>query len=543
MVDRNLKSDRIFKLIIVDDEAEIREGISRAIPWADYGISVIGLAKNGREALRMIADLEPDMMLLDIRMPVMDGLEVLEKLPERKPTPKVAILSGYDDFKYCRQALRSGVSDYLLKPCRPRDILNAIQKMREQILAEENKASQWEYLQEQFRENLDLLREKLLIYLIQHETIDIKTALVRWQLYEMEVIPQDMGVALVRIDNLRTLAQSSGKELELTKLAVHNLIRDTLRTAPVLKHMICDYNDDLLVLWNLARENIEIFTARMESLRQKVTISLGVTVTIGLGEPAAGPANLYTAFNTAFLAVEQGFWEGPDRIIRYTQVTQDGFLVHNISLQEENAIIQCIRTSDFEGLDPALDTFFANLARPGIYSKDDVQRVVTALICSVYHVCAERGLNTEKIFGPNLAILGELNRTATLNALKSKIRNCLNIIIEQYPAHKNQWKVVNSALKYIEENLAEDLSLEIVAQKVFVSSGYLSTIFKQVLQKNFVDCLHEIRMKRAKELLRDFHAKIYEIATQVGYKDEKYFSQIFKKMTGMTPNQYRDTVR
>jgi Response regulator containing CheY-like receiver domain and AraC-type DNA-binding domain len=543
MIEPDIKSARIFKLLIVDDESEIREGINRSIPWADYGITVTGLAKNGREALRLIADEEPDMMLLDIRMPVMNGLEVLEKLPQRQPAPKVVILSGYDDFKYCQQALRSGVADYLLKPCRPQDILAAVQKMREQILAEENEAGQREYLQRQFRENLDLLREKLLIYLIQHETIDIQTALVRWQLYEMELRPQNMGVALVRTDNLKTLAHTSGQELELSKLAVRNLIRDALSAAPALKHIICDYNDDLLVLWHLEQENTEMFSARMERLRQNVRISLEITVTIGLGKPAADPAGLYAAFNSAFLAVEHGFWEGPDRIIHYSQAAGDGFLINNISLQEENAIIQCIRTSDYERLDSALDGFFAPLSRPGMNSRDEVQRVVTALICSMYHVCAERGLNTEKLFGPNLAILDELAHTATLNELKQKIRACLNLIIEQYPSHKNQWKVVNSALKIIAENLAEDLSLEIVAQKVFVSSGYLSTIFKQVLQKNFVDCLHEIRVEKAKELLRDFHAKVYEVSIQVGYKDEKYFSQIFKKITGMTPNQYRDTVR
>ena len=254
-----LKSERKLKLIIADDEAEIREGINRAIPWNENGIEVVGLAFNGREALRMIEAFEPDILLLDIRMPVMNGLEVLEKLPEQKKLPKVAILSGYDDFSYCRQALRSGVSDYLLKPCRPQEILAVIGRIREQILTAECEASKWQYLQEQFRENLGLLREKLLIYLIQHETMDPEMGLVRWRLYEMEITPQDIGVALVRIDNLKTTEYSSGADLEFTKLAVRNAMKDCLQTKPALKNMICDYNDDLLVLWNLTEESPETF--------------------------------------------------------------------------------------------------------------------------------------------------------------------------------------------------------------------------------------------------------------------------------------------
>jgi two-component system response regulator YesN len=537
-----LKSERKLKLIIVDDEAEIREGINRAIAWTDHGIEVAGLANNGREALRMIETLEPDMLLLDIRMPVMSGLEVLEKLPEQKKIPRVAILSGYDDFNYCQQALRSGVSDYLLKPCRPQDILAVIRKMREQILTTENEARKWDYLQSQFRENLGLLREKLLIYLIQHETMDPQMGLIRWRLYEMEISPENIGVALVRTDNLKTPDHMSGEDVEFTKLAVRNAIKDCLQNVPALQNMICDYNDDLLVLWNIAAEDLQAFTVRMEGLRQRVAATLGVTVTIGIGEPAALPCNLYASFNSAFFAVEQGFWEGPNQIIHYSQISNDGCMNSNSSIHEEDTIIQCIRTSDNERVYMALDAYFENVARPGVNTKEEVQRLVTALICSIYHVCVERGLDTDKIFGPNLAILGELGRTTTIHELKQKIRACLNMIFELYPSHKTQWKVVNNALKYMEENYSEDLSLESVAQKVFVSAGYLSTIFKQVLQKNFVDSLHEIRVQKAKERLGDHHAKIYEIAVAVGYKDEKYFSQIFKKITGMTPNQYRDSV-
>ena len=169
--------------------------------------------------------------------------------------------------------------------------------------------------------------------------------------------------------------------------------------------------------------------------------------------------------------------------------------------------------------------------------------MITALICSVYHVCLERGINTDAIFGPNLAILDELPRFETLQELHGRILSCFKAIITLHPRQKTQWKMVAQAVNYIEEHYREDLNLENVAKVVFVSPGYLSASFKGVLQKNFVDYVTEVRIKRAKELLKDFHLKIYEIALQIGYKDEKYFSQIFKRSTQMTPNQYRDTLK
>jgi two-component system response regulator YesN len=264
-------NERNITLLIVDDELEIREGMNRSVPWAENGITVIGTAANGREALRLIETMNPDIVLLDIIMPLMNGLEVLDHLPGIKRTPEIIILSGHDDFKYCQHALRHGAADYLLKPCHPQEILAVINNLKRQILAFEAQSGQPQHL----------------------------------------------------------VAQSS--------------------------------------------QNI-------------------------------------------------------------------------------------------------------------------------------------------------------------------------NQIREQQPLHKHSWKVVKHAVEYMENHFTENLNLEKVAQTVFVSPGYLSTLFKQELQRNFVDYLHEIRIRKAKELLANIHLKIYEVAIRVGYKDAKYFSQVFKKLTGLAPNQYRDTI-
>jgi two-component system, response regulator YesN len=547
-------AERKLKLLIVDDEAEIREGINRLIPWEKNGVVVAGLAKNGREALRIIAEIEPDIMLLDIRMPVMNGLEVLEKLPDQKHLPQVIILTGYDDFEYCRQALRNGVADYLLKPCRPKEILAVVKKIKLMIMEEERQNSRKAYLQEQLQENTGILRENLLISLISREQIDQEASLSKWRLYEMELEPVNIGVALIRIDHLRKLEdftregklspkESSLEEIEAPKIAVRNDLTHFLEKPSTFRNFIWAFHDDLLVLWNTDELPDSELITRMEVLRQSIELnhSHPHTVTIGLGEPAENLSQLYSAYNSALLAVEYGFWEGPNRVIRYPKSEEENLAGDNISLQEQNAIIQCIRTNDPEKLEPALEAFFAKLVSHG--SKGYILKMITALFCSIYQVCLERGVKTEEVFGRRLAILDELPRLKTLPELKQRIYTCLYQIIEQHPAHKNQRKVVNNALKYMEENYFEELSLERVAQKVYVSAGYLSTIFKQVLRKNFVDSLHEVRVNKAKELLRDVRLRIYEVAIRVGYKDEKYFSQLFKKITGMTPNQYRDTIQ
>lgn len=535
--------DRNFKLLIVDDEAEIREGILNSIPWDEHGFVIAGLATNGREALRMISETKPDLILLDIRMPVMNGLEVLKKLTKQHPSLKVIILSGYDDFSYCREALRYGVSDYLLKPCHPKEILSALVKLKNEIISEEEQAQQWDFLLLKFQENLPILRQNLLMNLVLHKPMDDQIALTRWNLYQMEVAPQNIGLAIIKIDQQYKLASLSLNEFELIKLSLSRQIETIANQPPVLKTVIGYFHDNIMVLWNVSDEAPDLFSWRLEQLRQTVAASMPVTITIGLGEAAMDLLQLHTAFQSAIHALEHGFWEGSNRIIRYREVN-DSFSQKNLTLaQEENLIVQCIRTNDLERLESALNSFFANLSLLGKNSKDCIHKMITALICSVYHVCLERGINTDSIFGPNLAILDELPRIETFRELHERILLCFKQIIVLHPLQKNQRKMVTQAVNYIEEHYTEDLTLESIAKIVFVSPGYLSTSFKQVLQKNFVDYIAEVRVGKAKELLKDFHHKIYEIAVQIGYKDEKYFSQIFKKITGMAPILYRDSIK
>jgi two-component system response regulator YesN len=547
-----------LKLLIADDEAEIRAGISQIIPWEANGVAVAGMAGNGKEALELIRSIRPDIVLLDIRMPLLNGLEVLERIAGEPGGPKVIILSGYDDFQYCRRALRTGVIDYLLKPCRPEEVLNAVLKAKAKINNEAGRETQGENGLRPGGENPELLREKLAVYLIRHAAIDYETSHSRWRSYEMAIPPQNIGVALIRIDLRENGAAGDGVDncadpagaspegplletVEQIRTQIRRAILNFLKQTPALSHFIAEYNDDLLIFWNLEAEAVTGFAQRMERLLQSLELVLPRRIIIGLGEPALDLAGIHSAFNSALLAVEHGFWEGPGSVVRYSDVAEGNAVDPNLVYREQMAVVQCVRTNDSRQLFPAMEAFFAQLMRQG--SKAYVQKMVLALMCSVYHVCVERGIGTERIFGPNLSVLDELPHLKTPDELQQRIYQCVSRIVEEHPAHANQCNVVNNALQYMEAHYAEALSLEKVAREVYVSAGYLSALFKKVARKNFVDCLHETRVAKARELLRDGRLKVYEVALRVGYKDEKYFSQIFKKVTGMTPNQYRETTR
>lgn len=536
--------EQMIKLLIVDDEEEIREGIQQVVPWKDYGVTVIGLAANGQDALLQIEQKQPDIILLDIRMPIMNGLELLEKLASYPVQPHVIILSGYDDFSYCQKAIKNGAADYLLKPCKPSEIVSAVNKLKELIFQEEKDHKILERLRSQFRENLNLLREKLVLYLVRTEQPDREVGLEKWRLYELNISPNNIGVALIRIDR----NGYSGEDLELRKFAVYNQVVHQFTSAnPNINCFICDYNDDLLILWDFGSPEITSARKCLDNLRKTIENEYSFTVTIGLGIQAATFADLCQSYTSALMAVEDSFWLGTNRIIDYQELESPETYSTNFPTIEESTILHCLRTNDQERMPGAIEAYFSSvlndceaMSKPG---KEYLLKVITALFCSIYHICVERGLPIESVFGSDLSFLDKVHSVETIDNLKQMVTGSLNQIIALSPTHKNSWKVVNKALLYIDKHFEEELNLEIVAQKVYVSPGYLSTLFKQELNKNFLECLHEVRINKAKSLLREDYLKIYEVAFRVGYHDEKYFSQIFKKFTGLSPNQYRETIK
>lgn len=375
--------DRIFNLLLVDDEEEIREGIANSLHWEEYNIKIIDKASNGKDALKKIFSIKTDIILLDIRMPVMDGIEVLKKLSNKKEKPKIIILSGYDDFTYCQFAIKYGASAYLLKPCHPKEIIETINKIKGEILKEE---------------------------------------------------------------------------------------KNTIETI----------------------NNNENFWSGLSNI---------------------------TSSN--FLDIEKSN------------------LIKCIDKYKEN-ILSCVKKNNKEKLLDAINLYYSNIANASQRSKKYADKIVSDLLFAVYHLCIERSLDIEKYFGPQLSSIDEILSIETINEQKENLYYFLESIIEDAPLNDIAQKKVEKALCFMEEHYMSELNLNNVAYEVAVSAGYLSFLFKKVLNKTFLHCLHEIRIYKAKSLLKEINLLIYEIAYKVGYKDEKHFSQIFKKLTGMTPSEYRE---
>lgn len=525
----------MIKLMIVDDEIEIRKGISNKINWAGNGILVCGEAGNGREAIPIINETHPDILLVDVRMPIMNGLELVEYLSENRPDIKSIILSGFDDFSYARQALRLGVSEYLLKPCLPDQILETVLKVK--TLVEKSNATKEMYnsLKIKLNEALPLLKEKFLVRLIKGEQKNLFNLQEKFNFFKINLQPSNFAVVLICIDEPDTYYQQNNyDDFELIKFALKNITEEVLVNHFQLE--VFESDDDIVAIINL--ENPSDVLPHLNDLKNHIKNFLKLNVTVGLGKPYSDIYSIGLSYEEAFKAVEMRFFLEEDVVISYEDIKQNDNTENIYPINEEKDIINCLNIGKTE-VENSLNNFFHALHSVNSIKNAHIKASI-ALLFSLYHFCIEKGIATEEIFGQDFSLLDEITKLSSIERLKARLLGIINTIMGYINARKGNNKIVESAIKYINTNFMNSLSLEIVAKEVFITPSYLSFLFKQYLGISFVEYLNKARISKASELLKNSNLKTYEISSKVGYSDEKYFSYVFKKYTGMTTTQYRE---
>jgi two-component system, response regulator YesN len=526
----------MIKLLIVDDEIEIRNGIRNKIDWEGNDIVVCGEAGNGNEALSIINEVHPDVLLVDVRMPKMNGLELVEYLSVNKPEIKSIILSGHDDFSYAQRALKLGAFDYLLKPCLPNQILETILKAKTSIEKSNITKEMYSNLKIKLNEALPLLKEKFLISLIKGEQRSLHNIQEKFDFLKINLKINNTALILMRFDNVEVCSRNySYNDYELLKFAIKN-ISEELLTACFLCEVF-ENNDDIVVIINL--QNCSEVLPHLNSIKMNIKNLLNLDISIGLGKWYSDICKIGNSYSEAVKAVETRFFLDEDVIVDYEDIKDMDREENLYPINEEKIILNCINTRNAEDIEENLNRFFEVLLS-GKSSKDLHMKSALALLLSIYHLCIEKGISTEEIFGQDFSCFDDFLKTKSMGQLKAMLLSNIKAIINYTDSKKCNNKTVTAVIKYIDANYMKGLSLEILAKEVFISPTYLSYLFKQCQGISFVDYLNKVRLVKASELLKSSNMKTYEVSSAVGYSDEKYFSYVFKKYTGMTPAQYRD---
>lgn len=535
-----------IKVFLVEDEMVIRRGIKNSIDWEKEGYIFCGEASDGELAYPMIIKEKTDILITDIRMPFMDGLELCKLVKKELPNIKILILSGYDEFDYAKEAIRLGVTEYLLKPISSGKLLEALNGVSESIRREKEDKDLVRKYMEEMRENTEHEKQKFFEQMIAGN-LSMADALETGKKYEMNLSAGMYNLLLFRF----TLGKENRKSGELLGEAEYAIEKLTERLEYVFEFQRGVEGWAFLLM----ADNEEQMSERVKELSKDLEEIMKNYSTIayfgGIGQPVARLRELEESFREAERALAARFTMELNRIIS----VEDIRMAQNVDTLDD---IEITSFGEIEKTRTMLEKFLNNGAEDEIdefvdvyineLPEENLKSVLMRqyIIMDAYIVMMSFCEKIEGIEGEMQAQSEELKNSMktiqTLEEIKNYIRMLLKKIIgvRDTISGRRYSDIIEIAKDQIRKTyMSDEISLNTIAAEVGMSPSYFSSIFSKEMGKTFVEYLTEIRMDRAKELLMCSSMKTSEIGYEVGYKDPHYFSYIFKKTQNCTPKEFR----
>ena len=519
----------MYKILLVDDEEEVRTSIIKKIDWEKNGFTVIGDAENGKDALEKIEQLEPDVVLTDIRMPYMDGLELAAELRRIHPSVKVVIFSGYDDFEYAKQAIQLNIIEYILKPVNARELTDILGKIKTNLDEEFDRLRGETAQRDNLQKNMVVLRENFLSKLVKGK-LEKKQIVHDLKEYGLPLLESKCWVALkINLDGSRT-------DKDGMLLSVQGLLDSRMKewNGYVSFHRpsgLC-----AIVGMESEGEFSSLMTFLNDICRESRRI-LNQPITIGMGQVVHQMERVEQSYSGAREAVAYGSIAGDviyindveprQKSILWLDDKMEADLTHALRFGDEDMILSCV-----ENIVQLMDASGGN----------GVQAYLISILHVILQVVQKHELDEQLVFGTYKDYYGVLSEVTTSEKLFQWLSgSCYSISACISNARKGTTRTtVQVAKRYIEENYQNsDLSLEMLCEHLHISAAYFSTVFKKEEGESYISYLTGVRMKKAAELLKTTDEKTYVIAERVGYDEPNYFSYVFKKRYGVSPNKYR----
>lgn len=535
---------RLYKVIIADDERIVLNGLKNTFDWEQHGFEVCGLAENGKEALDLIEAKKCHVVVTDIRMPDMDGLELTRKIKEKYPYIHVIIVSAYSDFEYAQEAIKHGVSGYLLKPLKDTELTELILKVKAELKLVE--------LLELTRPNNKVDLNKAVLNSISKETI-LKKLLdgelnknfdIKSYLNSPDWISLDgsYSIALCGVEFDRNSAANIWGRLSV------NVSLSCLQkmNIPAIEHsgfsvMFLNNSNKYNSTW---RNKITgIFEGYRNSYKKelKEICTEPYQITIGVSNLHNNISSLKKAFDEAVCAYRHKYFVGAGRTIFYEdlELREYSELTSKEFAEAVNKIINTIFVGKEGQLLEEINSFFSLIEIKGNFSKEDLNTKIIEVFFSISQ--AVRIDDNVDIFSDEGDIINDIQKLSSYNNLKKWFEDRIVSLFKKvrlYNYDDSNW-MIQKAIHYVKANASKKITLEDIADYLHVNASYFSTTFKKNTGKNFIDYVTELKVEEAKYLLQSSTMKIKEISCKVGYTDYSYFCKIFKKTEGVTPLEFR----
>lgn len=522
-----------MKVLIVDDEQHVREGIKLLGQWDDQGIEEILEAENGEEAVELIKKYKPAIIFTDMKMPKMDGIQLLEWIKNNQPNSKTIVVTGYDDYHYMRKAIHFGSVDYILKPIDPEILNDTLENAVEVWKKEEMSRKKDKSAHQLMNEMKPMYRDRKLTQLLNSQETDQSMC------EEMGLpISQSYKAAIVRITG-KTIGTFQG-DRDLAYFTILNVINEVLseKECGIGFRYLSNKGEIVIIFWN----QLEHADKLLQHIYTSLMKSLKVSCPMALGKIVGQISNLMDSYKHARQLLLSGnvLDETEQRV--YTKEVKKPVLLKNL-MDYSSQIEQAIQAGEIRVFEDIIESLLRefqesrSLSLRQLLHFEKEYQVMSDRWLKKYEVSYSGTDYAEKQIDLFFDRRGTFQLEQYINRKKRELALFLKIV-KRHSLQKNK-NVIGQIEQYLQANFDRDVKLQEIADRFYLSREYISRKFKQEFNENISDYLVKIRMNKAKSLLKTSELKIYEIANMIGYQDDKYFRKVFKKIEGITPNEYR----
>ncbi|RIX50749.1 DNA-binding response regulator [Paenibacillus nanensis] len=531
----------MHKVLLVDDEVFVRKGLCNLIEWEELGFVVAGEAENGEDALKQIIDMQPDLVITDIRMPLMDGLELIRRAVEIPGLdPSFILISGYNDFAYAKQAIQFGVLDYILKPIDDAELRSTLQKLACTLSRKK--------LTQNAREQqlADSVMEALIHGTADEDAVaavasalDVKMdgeyCYVVIEVYDRAVGYKEIAAAVKAVCKANCDTENDAR-----------MPRDTDRFVPVYEQSDGRYG--LLLALPPAQAGAgltrsaadQLLDDRLGGLAKGLTQALGTPVALFAGLTVNGLFNIRRSYQTAAETVKHKYAEEQRPYIHYKEIS--GKPLHERMLSDAfyDRLMEQLEENNAEGCRDAVRSMFDSFRKDRL----DPSAVWSAIhrgMIAIIRVIQEMDGNAQQLASFQAVkdwehrSMGARELEELFQGFVAEAAECISLLRQEQSKGG-----IEKIRKYIETNYSDNISLKTIAAHFYMNPVYLGQLFRKTYGVYFNDFLLSLRMGEAKKLLRLTDMRMYEIASKVGFQNADYFVAQFVKQEGMTPKEYRN---
>ncbi|NLE24924.1 MAG: response regulator [Clostridiaceae bacterium] len=539
----------MLKIMIVDDEFYFREAIKISLPWEELGFEICGEAKNGRDALEKVEILKPHIVIVDINMPIMDGLEFVQNLRDAKNDIKIILLTGHSEFHYARQAVQLGVFNYILKPVDEAELEKTLLELKGIIEKEVKIKMEMDRLKQQVKDSIPLLKDKFLNELLQGNLTKKDDGILKKMDYLKINSASDYYLAVtIEVDTDESFGWDD-EDKQLWKFAVSNIADEILSEQFIFDR--CYDNDDricIIIGVNQNKDREGFFSDlehKLEWLRAIVAKYMSFSVTIGVGDIRDELFDIAASYKESIVALKNKVILGKNKVILYSSVAESQIKVNLFTVEHRSQLLMSMRMANEDEVEMCIAHIFERMRCENIHY-DLVFVICIELISVCFEFIIEVGASLEDISpDKQSSIIEEIQLKKSINEMEEWIKKIYKHTLETIKKSKSSKasKIIEEVKIYISNNFQnEELNIDEIAKSLFINYAHLCFIFKRDTGVTINEYLTEFRIKKAKDLFDSGNTLILDVASKVGYADANYFGKCFKKFYGIPPSKYLENI-